>query len=128
AGRLATVGRRNLERTKPATPSATMVTPLDATSARATNFEVRFDGGAFDLHVYEMRESSEDRSGFLVNAWQFIEIGRFSLSPIALARLKQSLVAATTAYSKAMGHDLPEQSKLTAALKKIAEESAPKTP
>lgn len=92
------------------------VVPLGEGAPRATGFEVRFDGGAFTLHLYESRESAEPRSvGALVEAWDNVELARFSLSPLALVRLVNTIAAATRMYETVMGTTLPDEAHVTEA-------------
>lgn len=94
--------------------------PLNDGFARATNFEVRFDGGAFQLYVMEFRDSGEERSGPEVESWEMVELGRFAISPMALRRLISAAQSALQTYREAFG-ELPNDDKVTNVLRKAAE-------
>jgi hypothetical protein len=122
-----------LGKAKPTTPDPQLpafrskVVPYDGPSSRATHFQVRFDGGGLTVHVYEMREATDERPTFLVEQWRFVEVARFALSPSSLKRLVDAALFAVASYKKAMGHDLPEDAKMTAALKEMAAETRAKS-
>jgi hypothetical protein len=94
--------------------------PLNEASVRATNFELRFDGGSFELHVYEQRESPELREGPFVRAWELVEIARFAISPVALTYLDGAVAFAKSSYQAAIGHPLPDPAKVNAELQRLA--------
>lgn len=99
------------------------VIPLSGSTERASAFDVRFDGGAFTLHVYDVREAAEPRAAGLVENWQTVEVGRFSLSPQAFSRLAQSLAQSGAAYAAVMGRPVPTEEdfmKATATLIELA--------
>jgi len=93
-------------------------------SRRATNCEIRFDGGAFTLHIFENRESPSPRPGPVPQDWEFVEVGRFSLSPQALRTLQNAVEFAAMTYREAMGHDFPDTSKVQEVLNQIAKRTA----
>jgi hypothetical protein len=101
--------------------AALKVVPLDAPGLRATSFDVRFDGGAFELHVYEVRESPEMRPLGIIEHWQTVEVARFALSPIALARLLETSNTAASAYEAVIGRPLPTEQQLNSGVARIVD-------
>jgi hypothetical protein len=96
------------------------VIPLGCSAQRATTFEVRFDGGAFALHIYEARESPEPRPAGPIAQWQLVEIGRFALSPVAFSRLTDQLAVAGKMYSGVMGRPPIGDAENTSLTKSVA--------
>jgi len=90
------------------------IEPADLPAIRVSGFEVRFDGGAFTLHLYDVRESAEPHPPGPTEHWRSVEVGRFAVSPQALARLKQSVAAAEAMFSAVMGQPLMTDQEMTA--------------
>jgi len=82
---------------------ALKVIPLEGAAQRATTFEVRFDGGSFTFHVYEVRESTEPRVITSLVSWQLHEIARFAISPVAFSRLRDAMTSGESMYTAVMG-------------------------
>jgi len=90
------------------------IRPSDGPAVRASGFDVRFDGGAFTLHLYDVRESPEPHGPGPTEKWQSVEIGRFAISPQALVRLKQATATAEALYSAVMGQTLLSEAEMNA--------------
>lgn len=88
------------------------VVPLASPTPRATTFDVRFDGGSFELHIYEVRENPERRLLGPIDQWETVELARFALSPIALARLLGNTQVAAATYESVMGRKLPTEQEI----------------
>lgn len=91
-------------------------------SRRASHFEVRFDGGAFTLHVNEFRERAEPREGPVALEWDMVEVARFSVSPVALRYLSTAVEGAVSTYRQATGHDMPDPVKVQEVLNRIIQQ------
>ncbi len=96
------------------------VVPQSGPAIRASNFELRFDGGAFVLLAYDQRESAERRPSPLVEAWDLVEVGRFVLSPIALVYLRDAVAGGAATYAAALGQSLPDPQKVLSSMKRLS--------
>ena len=99
------------------------VIPLGGSSTRATGFDIRLDGGAFELHLYDVRESSSPRPPGPIEQWETVEVGRFILSPLALVRLIDNANAAVAAYETVVGYPIPPEQQFNERLTAIGQQA-----
>jgi hypothetical protein len=107
------------------TPIEQKVIPFNGPAVRLTNCGVEFDGGSFVLRLYEQREAAQPRELTpAVSNRELVEIARYAVSPIALQYLASVIHDAARTYQASMGHALPNEKTLQAALQKFAVEEA----
>jgi len=107
--------------------SAIVLRPLDGPAVRATNFEVRYDGGAFTIHIYDNRESTEIRPLGPSKKWEAVEIARYSLSPLALLRLRDALMPNISVFEAVMGRPIPSEAENNASLLSLMDKAVEAT-
>ncbi len=96
-------------------PKITRV-PGQFPTIRASNIFVYFDGGSFGLSLQDMRPAENHDAAAPITHYASVEVGRFTISPATLMLLEQSLGQAKKAYETAMGHTIPDPSKIGDAL------------
>ena len=79
--------------------------PLDSPSLRASRANIVNDGGSFLLLLVERRAMSGREDGLFVEA--DYETGRFSITPIALANLRDQIDQALAGYKAVFMQDPP---------------------
>lgn len=77
----------------------------DFPTVRATDAQIRFDGGLFVLSLSERRDSRDE---------VMHEVGRYALSPIALAFFERQIYKARAAYERFMAVGFPDPSDVQA--------------
>ena len=96
------------------------IVPFDGPASRVTSSAIEFDGGLLVLRLFEIREPAHPRPQFVSGERQLVEVGRFAMSPVCLRNLDAAVQNAKSSYVAAMGHELPEPAKVSAALRKFA--------
>jgi len=84
--------------------------PLDASSLRASRADIVNDGGSFLLLLVERRAMAGRDDGMFVEA--DYETGRFSITPIALANLREQIDQALAGYKAVFKQDPPSPKNL----------------
>lgn len=97
--------------------------PYSGSAIRATAFAIEFDGGSLLLRVFENRENPSPRSTYVATKRQHVEIAKFAISAVALQALDAAVQQAKHSWAVAMGHELPDNGKLIAALTGLAQQA-----
>lgn len=95
-------------------PRLTFVPDPGVQTLRSTSCTITHEGGAFEFRFEDMRET--EPRGYLDEAGGFgeaehyavVELARFSLSPLALARLEGEIAKVKLEYLRMFGQPVPD--------------------